>query len=321
MNPRLVIRRVATALTCAWLALSTVDSARAQADDELDDLGSDATSGTTDSEREQPARQATGDDAADDSAESDAAPAPEADAEPATASEPQQQPPAASVAIQPFVGAGWTSRSFTRPTRLGAQRLPTAYAPAVEVGLRVVAWPSDPFSLVVLLHYQSAIGFEVTEFPPFALENKLSVRVERAELSVAPRWRLGGGARAAQLSVPIGMNIRTFFPSAHNFMTPGYSLMGPQLRVAVDLPLASALTLSIAPEGQWIMAIDDTLTREGVQGQGFALGGVAGLYLLLNDVWALALEYRESHALVAGSASSSFEDTERYMTVRAQGTF
>ena len=284
---------------------------RAQ-DDELDALGQD-------SDTAQDAK-----DKDNDKNQSGASPVPEAEpaAQPKPAPEAEAlQPTAASVAIQPFAGAGWTSRSFERPVMLGAQRLPTSFAPAVEVGLRVVAWPNDSFSLAFLLHYQSAVALTVREHPPFALENDFGARSERVELSVAPGWRLGSAARSPRLSVPVGAGMRTFFPAVHNLMTPGYSLIGPQARLEIELPLTSALKLGLGPEVQWIIAIDESLFREGVNSQAVAVGGQVLLELEISATWSLALHYRESHALAGSNVKTSFEDVERYMTVRAQGTF
>ena len=285
-------------------------SARAQADDELDALGEQTGSPT-------PADEQSGEPAPD-AADSGKEAAPPAHARPAA----QAAAAATSqIEIQPFVGVGMTTRAFERPTAVGAQRLDTVIAPAVEIGLNLALWPKASFSLNVLLQYQSAVGLTLHELPPFALENDVNVRSERVELSFAPAWRLGSSARAPHVSVPIGGVIRTFFPDVHNLMTPRYSLIGVLARIEANLPLASLLSLQLGPEVQVTLATDDSLVREGVSSQGVAFGGRAGLVLALGEIWSLGLHYRESHALASSTGRTSFSDVERYITLRAQGTF
>jgi hypothetical protein len=53
-----------------------------------------------------------------------------------------------------------------------------------------------------------------------------------------------------------------------------------------------------------------------------ALGGDASLDAQLSQVWSLRISYRESHALLSASRGSvSFQDVERYLTLRAVGSF
>jgi hypothetical protein len=222
-----------------------------------------------------------------------------------------------SVLIRPYAGFGFGTRSFTRPTPQGKQTLPGSVVPAAEAGLEVIAWPQDDFSLSFELHYQTLVGFTIGEKPPFALGNQVDVRSERIELSVSPNWRVG----PVRLEVPLGFAVRSFWPNVHMLQTPGYSLLGPQARFMLATAIAGPISFRIGPEVQWIMLIDHSLKKDGVGAQGVALGGEALLNVDLTSTWALGLSYRESHALVSGTAAASFQDIERFLTLRITGTF
>jgi hypothetical protein len=278
----------------------------AQADDELGSLDDDDTSAKKKKQ-------------APDAADSEPAESPEPDAPaPAQGGAADTADHGPSVSVQPFAGAGWSTRSFQRPTKLGGgQTLDASVIPAVEVGLRVLAWPTADFSLIFGVHYQTGLGLIITETPPFALENKVHARSERVEVTIAPSWRVG----SFRLTVPLGGSMRTLWPGVHTLLTPGYSLVGPLARVELSGRLAGPIGLSLGPEVQWITLIDSALRAEGVRNQGLAFGAEVTLSVELSLVWSLALNYRESHALVSSYRGPGFEDVERYMTLRAQGSF
>jgi hypothetical protein len=285
------------ALTAVWLALCAAASAQ---DSDADGSSSDA----------EPS----------DTANAQSAQTADASAEPQQKSSDGQHP---RMQAQAFGGLGFGSRSFERPTPLGAQKLPTVFFPAADIGLRVMAWPKDRFSLEFLLRYQSSIGMTVDERPPFALPNQIAARVERGELSVAPTFRLGGSESAPAIAFPAGLEIRTFWPEVHESpSTAGYSLIGPHIRAELIAPLTSMLLLRFGPELQWIIAIDRSIREDGVANQGFSAGGEAMVQLRLGAVFALELCYRESHAFASSTnAGPIFSDVERYLSGRLSGTF
>jgi hypothetical protein len=295
-----LVLMLALALPCA--------RAFAQADDELGSLDDDDTSAKK--KKKAPAAAET---AAADNPEPDAdAAAPAQDVAADTADH------GPGVSVQPFAGVGWSTRSFQRPSKLGGgQTLDASVIPAVEVGLRVVAWPAGDFSLIFGVHYQTGLGLIITEKPPFALANEVHARSERVEVTIAPSWRVG----SFRLAVPLGGSMRTLWPGVHTLLTPGYSLVGPLARVELSGRLAGPISVSLGPEVQWITLIDAALRAEGVRTQGLAFGAEATLSVELSLVWSLALNYRESHALVSSYRGPGFEDVERYMTLRAQGSF
>jgi hypothetical protein len=290
-------------LALCGLCLAAPAAAQDDSSDELKDVASD----------DAPSTDAPPKDSTD--AAPDAAPASSSDQTPASV-----QPAAPLLRVEPFLGLGFGTRAFERPTTLAGQRLPTAFFPAVELGLRVVAWPERRFSLAVLVRYQSSVGLKVEERPPFALPNEISVRAERGELSAAPTYRFGETKTAPSLAFPLGIGVRTLWPAVHESMTPGYSLIGPMLRAELNLPLGDLLLLRFGPELQWIVAMDRQLHRNGVANQGAAMGGEAMAQVALGPTFALALCYRESHAVASSiNGGPIFNDIERFLTLRLSG--
>jgi hypothetical protein len=225
-----------------------------------------------------------------------------------------------SIVIEPYAGIGLATRSVRTPIRTGIRRMTGGATPAAEVGLRVVAWPSAQLSLFMNLVYQSALGFTVTERAPTSLERKLGARSERVALEVGPRWRFAGGK--LDVTIPVGATVRTLWAEVHIASTPSYSLVGPHARLELRLGLSDMLSLRLAPELHYIMMIDKELAETGVSSSGFALGGDASIDARLSQTWTLGVNYRESHAMLSALRGSvSFLDVERYVTLRAVGSF
>ena len=262
-------------------------------------------------EDETPART----DAGDAESESEAS---ESEAKPEGSEKPASEAPTGpGVSVQPYAGIGMAMRSFSRPTSLGLQKLAASAVPGAEVGLTVVAWPEEPFSLGFNLAYQTALGFTVTESPPFALQNHVRARSERVALDIAPTWHFG----ALNVGVAIGASARVLWPEAHLLMTPGYSLIGPHARLELTARFNERLTVRIAPEGQWIVLIDQDLKATGVSSQGMAVGGEAAVNITVSDHIQVGVNYRESHALISTNRNTQFQDVERYLTLRGTGSF
>jgi hypothetical protein len=315
---------IALAVTLCWLVCAGESRVRAQdkaqddAADPLAGLGEGPEADDGDEQAEDDGEAAPGDEPGDDDDNGDESAEP--DAPPAREGEPTAElEPAVRTEIAAGMGIG--TRSFSRPTSEGVQRLPDAVFPAVDVALRVHAWPRDGFSLGISLRYQSSLGLTIEEQPPFALRNRVDARAERVELSVAPTFRLGDASAAPALAFPIGFTLRSLWPEVHEMMTPGYSLIGPHLRAELVLPLGDVLVLRVGPELQVIIAIDESIRAEGVGRSGVAYGGEALLQLRLGAVFALELTYRESHAFVPSAfvSRADFEDVERFATGRLSG--
>jgi hypothetical protein len=220
----------------------------------------------------------------------------------------------------PFAGLGMGTRSFRRPTMQGGQSLSDQPLFAADVGIAFRAWPAHAFSWTFLWRYQTSINFQVKELPPFALPNYVNVRADRVEISAAPTFRFGDAATAPRLAIPIGMELRTFWPDVHNLMTPRYLFFGPHVRAELQLSFTEALSLRVAPELQWIVYFSKELTNDGVKSMGIALGGEISLQLALGKVFALDLSYRQSNAMANSAYGQTFRDLERFLTLRLLGT-
>jgi hypothetical protein len=225
-----------------------------------------------------------------------------------------------SVSIEPFAGFGIATRSVRMPWMTGALEIAPGVTPAFEVGLRVQARPRADFSFFVNLVYQSALGFSVTERPPLALPKEVGARSERVALEFAPRWRFSNGQ--IELGIPVGATVRTLWAEVHMSQTPSFSLVGPHARAELQLRFSDAISLRVAPELQYIMMVDDDVKNAGVSSSGVALGGDASVEAQISRAWSLRINYRESHALLSATRGSvSFSDVERYLTLRAVGSF
>jgi hypothetical protein len=232
------------------------------------------------------------------------------------------EPEERAVLLQASAGMGVGSRGFSRPHELGEQQLPDVAFPAAAVALRVEGWPDAPFSLTGLLRYRTSLGLEVQEHPPFALPNELGARAAHTELSVAPTFRLGDDrARAFRLAVPVGLSVRSFWPDIRELVTPGYSLLGPFVRVELIAPLPPWLLLRVGPELQAILVLDQHMKKAGLEGQGLALGGELGVEVGPFLSWlSLELSYRESHAWVGNrSDGPDLADAERFVILSVRG--
>lgn len=205
-------------------------------------------------------------------------------------------------------GVGVHSRSFVRP----GKAMPNAYVPAIEGNLGLVIGPAADFSLAITASYQTGLWLTATELPPFALANEVSVRSQRLALNIAPSWRIGSQTR---LGFALGGSLRSFWPEDRALQTPHYNLVGPHVRGELVVALGEPLRVRVTPELQWLFLIEEPSAGT----TGAAVGGELTLELSLGPLRTLALSYRESHALLARSAS--FRDVERYLTVRIEEAF
>ena len=167
------------------------------------------------------------------------------------------------------------------------------------------------------LRTKTALGFTITESPPFALANHVRARSERVALDLAPTWHFG----SVNIGVAVGASARVLWPEAHLLMTPGYSLIGPHARLELSARLSERLSFRVAPEAQWIVLIDQDLKATGVSSQGLAVGAEAALNITVSEHIQLGVSFRESHALIATNRNTQFQDVERYLTLRGTGSF
>jgi hypothetical protein len=310
-------------LLLALLLLGT--SARAQdleldaeLEGELDEEESDTESDSGSDSGSESDSESGSDPESDSESGSDSESDSESDAEPTAEPDVTTESP---LTVQVILGGGIGTRSFLRPTLMAPQRLPDALFPAVDTGLAVQFWPNDDVSLGLRVAYQSSLGLTIEEPTLFALPTDVGARAERVEFSLAPTFRLGDSPESVALAFPVGFGMRTLWPDATEFTTPGYSLAGPQLRVELIVPFSDALRLRLGPELLWAVALDQTLQDEGTASQAIAIGGEAALALQLGAVIGIELCYRESHGFASTTRTTAlFEDVERFATLRLLGS-
>jgi hypothetical protein len=232
--------------------------------------------------------------------------------------ESEQAAPQRGATLSFGIGAGVGTLSYVRPTSAGRQSLPRVSYPAIELALRVHLSPQRAISFEALFDYRSSVGLELRAEPLFGLSQDVAVRVQRAELSFAPVLRLGTPQHSPALILPIGFVVRTLVPELHQFGIPELVLAGPLLRAQLQWPLGESLSLRAGPEAQWMLHVDDALTRQGAGAQGFALAAELALETRVSSRVSLSLSYRQAHAF-APSGDRSYEDVERFATVFASG--
>jgi hypothetical protein len=322
-------RRQSSLALVLWLLCAPASAQDLDLDAELegdfggDDEASDSSESASQSESDSDSESGSESDSESDSesaSETESASDSESDSD--SASEPGTEPDTESaITVQVILGAGIGTRSFLRPTLMGPQRLDDALFPALDTGLAVQLWPAESVSLGLRLSYQSSLGLEIRQPPPFAIPNEIGARAERVELSFAPTFRLGDARDSIALAFPIGFGMRTLWPEAHEFPLVGYSLAGPQLRIELIVPFSDSLRLRIGPELLWAVALDQTLQDQGVASQAIALGGEAAIGVQLGAVLGLELSYRESHGFASTTRTTAlFEDVERFATLRLLGS-
>jgi hypothetical protein len=244
---------------------------------------------------------------------------PGVDAEaPAVVAESGDDEPAGGVLFHAGAGLGAGSLSFNRPTSSGEQELPQTAFAAVDLLLRLRAWPDEGVAFEVQLAYQTSLGLVLRRDPQFALPEDVHVRAQRVELTAAPAVRLGDSPGDARLAFPIGFAFRAFVPEVDYLLISEYSLGGPELRVELWLALGDYIDLRVGPELQWIMLVDDALRREGVDAMGLAFGGQATLEGKIGPTFRMVLAYRELRSGVPG-IRQDFSDVERFLTARIAG--
>jgi hypothetical protein len=220
--------------------------------------------------------------------------------------------------VQAGAGFGFGTLSYVRPTAAGTQKLPSTPFAAAEFLLRTRIHPEAALSLDVLLYYQTSVGFTVQLDPLFALPERIDVRDQRGEASIAPVLRLGEAPSNLAIAFPIGVAFRSFAPRVHIYDVANYTLGGALVRPELRLQLGEWVDLQAGPELQWLFMVDSSLKDEGACCQGFAVGGQAAMQARVGENLRVALAYRQSHAFVP-AGGWRFKDVERFLTVRVGG--
>lgn len=241
----------------------------------------------------------------------------QAGAEPEPVAEPIAAP-VRKISLYAAAGLGVGLLSFTRPTAVGVQHLPESSFAAAELLLRIHAWPHEAFSLETQLAYQTSLGMELEVRPFFALPERADVRVQRVELSVAPRLAFSKREQGVALAVPIGFALRSFFSEVHQYSVETHNLGSAFVRAEIIVPLGEGIALRGGPEAHWLMLVEPSLEREGAAGPGYGLGFQGAVQAAVGASFSVALAYHQLHSVIP--AAARFEDTERFLTARFGGS-
>lgn len=218
--------------------------------------------------------------------------------------------------VRLFMGAGIGvgTLSFSRPAEGGNQVLPTSPFAAANVDARVHLWPNENLSFELLAAYQTSLGWVVEMDPQFALPEKVNVRAQRMELSVAPvvRW-----TDSVSLALPVGLGFQLFTPKAHQYNLDPFAIGSALVRAEAIIKLTDTLTVRGGPELHWLGFFNKALEGEGTCCSGGAIGVQAAVQATLTETFSLALAFREVRSVVPVAAR--FTSTERMATARIVG--
>lgn len=215
------------------------------------------------------------------------------------------------------LGFGVGSRSFELPTELSIVRLDTGLfsALALRLGLDYQREVRRPHHLLTGLRYITSLGLKTQDQRADGTFATTPSRSQRLDATVGYGYRSPTRAYAPGVSVASGWGIRLFTSEAA-LTLPNTYLTGPFLRMGVELPLYKRRLLVYAsPELSWLVAIDNSVTAQGVAPMAWSLGGDAGLRWWLTTAFFLEAAYREAHAILSAREFNP-SDVERYFTLR-----
>ncbi len=231
---------------------------------------------------------------------------------------PGEATPGLAVHVAVQAGAGIGTREADLSTRNGAVGLQTAFFPSAAVQLAVDIEP--------VARGQLTIGADAEYLTSFALTSadrridgsirETSSRSQRIAAGVRLHYRVDPSLDAVSIGAGLAWSALSFSSEAPVSL-PDYTLQGPVLSLSVVIPIASRLlTISLAPEAQWIVDVGSGLSALGVDSTGAAVGGAARVRLRLLDELFLDLTYRESHAFLGTENGQGGSDVERFASLR-----
>lgn len=213
-------------------------------------------------------------------------------------------------------GVGVGQRSVTLPFQAGTRLLDVGPFVTVDAAVRARLLLADAFQFAVAIRYYTSVGLSAESTPAAGLAQATPLRSQRLEFVVGPSFRLGTGETIPWLALQLGYaghDLRSLV----EITMPRYTVSGPLARVDLRAIIADGrVTLWAMPEGQWIAAVDDSLTRLHVDRSGFAIGGEVGVSVRINDQFLFEASYREAHTFLGTPEQDGFHDLERIMTTR-----
>jgi hypothetical protein len=213
------------------------------------------------------------------------------------------------------VAGGTAYRLIELTGRDGLRRLNTGWVPAVALELRA-AVGGERASVELAARYATSVRTFGTQQSPDPNSQIVStpIRSHRLEGGVRPSLRFGASDASFGMGLFLGYGLRAFASNVELQM-PRFTEHGPLARLELDIPvIGSVLRLRVAPEFQAILSISRAVRRLGeTESFGMAFGGQASVRLQVVDWFALAIDYRESHAAVASASTDPFRDVERFV--------
>jgi hypothetical protein len=213
------------------------------------------------------------------------------------------------------VAGGATNRSIDMTGLEGLRRLNTGWVPAISLETRA-AVGGDSAWVEVAARYTTSVHTYGTQQSPDPTSQVVStpIRSHRFEGGVRPSLRFGASDASLSGGLFLGYGLRAL-SSTVELQMPRFTEHGPLARLELDIPvIGNVLRLRIAPEFQALLSISRAVRRLGqTESFGMAFGGEASVRLQLIDWLALAIDYRESHAIVASASTDPFRDIERFV--------
>lgn len=233
-------------------------------------------------------------------------------------SEATEQTSGARAGVGLSVAGGATSRSIELTGFDGLRRLDTGWVPAVALEVHGAVGGERAWIEWAALYESSVHTFGAARSPdPTSQLVSTPIRSQRFEGGIRPSLRLGASDASMSGAVFLGYGVRAF-NSVAELQVPRFTEHGPLARLELEVPLiGTTLWLRIAPEFQAFVSISRVVRRIGETNDfGMAFGGEASLRLQAFEWLALAIDYRESHAIVRSAFPDPFRDIERFVLLR-----
>ncbi len=215
-----------------------------------------------------------------------------------------------------LVGLGLGQRAVTLPTQSGPRLLDVGPFLMMDGAVRARVRLADSAQVLLALRYSTSVALQAESTPAAGVPQSVPLRSQRFEVVLGAVGRIGTGATEPWLGVQLGYAVQDLHGLIEITM-PRYSIGGPFARVDLRAVVAEGrVTLWAMPEGQWLVGVDNSLTRLHVAHSGFAIGGELGIGVRLSSQFLWETSYRESHSFLSTLQSDAFHDLERAFTTR-----
>lgn len=232
------------------------------------------------------------------------------------ATDPDAPLPPRTLQMDGVVGLGLGQRAVDLPTQSGTRVLNVGPFFVVDGAVRTRLHLSEAFQLALALRYTTSVALTAESTPAAGIAQAVPLRSHRMELMFGSLMRLSTGETTPWLGFQVGYAMQDLRGLIEVTM-PRFTLSGPLARVDLRAVIVEGrVTLWAMPEVQWLVDVDNSLTRLHVSRGGYALGGEVGFSARLNEQFLFEASYREAHAFVSTREPNNFHDLERVFTAR-----